>query len=109
MKGVIRFISYYSDGKERFEIPISDADKFPIIYNQRFEYIFRVGYSFYKGGIRFTEKNGGWICPDLYELDVPFKKVHLSDVLLKNGFQKNEPVNLIVDENAKEIIIRKID
>ncbi|RYE56752.1 MAG: hypothetical protein EOP48_07330 [Sphingobacteriales bacterium] len=108
MKGAIRFISNYSDGKGRFEIPISDATGFPIVYSERLDYVFRIGYSFFKGGIRFTEKAGGWVCPDLYELDPPFNKAYLSDVLLKNGFQKNEPVDLFLDEKDKEITIRKI-
>lgn len=107
MKGVVRFIYNYSDGKEGFEVSIIEPKGFSIVYNRRLNYRIKIGYAIYQGAVRFTERAGGWICPDLYELEAPFEKVRLSEALLKNGFTRNKVVSLVLDKTEKEITIKK--
>jgi len=57
--------------------------------------------------LRFTKDAGGWICPDAYDFDKPEEKDKLSEILLKNGFAKNEKVSLVIDESKKQIDIVK--
>lgn len=108
MEGTIRFVGNYTDGKERFEIWLRHTEGFPIVYNQRLAYNIKIGTSQYLAGIRFTERFGGWICPDLRDLKNSSKKIRLSEILLSNGFKRNEPVNIKVDQSNKEITIQKL-
>lgn len=107
MEGAVRFVGNYSDGKERFEIWLKHFQDFPIVYNQRLNYKIKIGDFVFLAGLRFTEKFGGWICPDLRDL-TNSKKIRLSEILLSNGFKRNEPVNIKVNQTNKEITIQKL-
>jgi hypothetical protein len=108
MKGVIRFINNYSDGHERFEIMLDAPKDFQVIYNEKLNYVLKINDSSYTCAVRSTERNGSWICAYLYNLQAPFEKVRLSEVLIKNRFARNEVVNLMLDKKTKQLTINKI-
>lgn len=105
--GAIRCPGYYADGEESFEIWLSDSGQFPLVSNQRSEYILRTPQGQFICGIRFTERNGGWVCPDLHEVSLQKRKVRLSNILKKNGFQRNEKVKLFLDSETRIFEIEK--
>lgn len=103
--GKIRSVGYYSDGVDIFEIGIAEPKDLPVQAGKRLEYYIKIGNNSFKAGIRYTEKAGTWVSPDLYDIDGLNKKVRLSDILLSNGFDKNQKVNLQIDLQTKEITI----
>jgi hypothetical protein len=107
MKGVIRSTGTYSDGKENFEIRLDSIEEFPRLYNDRFIYILVVDKNRFISGVRITEKNGAWLCPDLYTTNNK-AKIRLSEVLINHGFRRNEEVDITLDTSKKVIQIKKI-
>ncbi|RYZ61665.1 MAG: hypothetical protein EOO14_04400 [Chitinophagaceae bacterium] len=105
MKGAIRAVGKYANGSERFEIPLKDVGKFPVVYNKRLSYTWTIGGKTFIIGLRFTNDAGGWFSPYLYDFNNPDEKTALSQILLKNGFSKNKKVEIFVDLETKEIEI----
>lgn len=105
--GTIRFINNYSDGSERWEIPVKDPDGFSYVDGKPFITPIRIGQEDFLCTVRFTKRNGCWICAYLFEVNNSKTKIRLSEILLKNGFQKNERVILKLQNERNRIKLQK--
>ena len=108
MEGVIRSPRNYSGGQPVFEIDIflEYDDEFPLKDGERIASKLKIGSEEYISGIRYKENVGPWMCPDLR--NIYNSNVKLSEVLLKNGFTKNEKIKLEYDKMLNAITIRKL-
>ena len=88
---------FYSDGLERMEIWTgkSKADKLPYVLGRRVPVDLEIDGVRYRAGLRATEKAPDvWICPDIR--NAGGEKVRLAEALIQAGFEKNDPVELLV-------------
>ena len=110
MHGVIRSSGNYADNQERFEIWIclEEHEVFPFVMNERLSCLLIINFENYICGVRSTPDSGSWISPDLRGPNKPEMKCRLSEVLIKNGFNKNELVELQFDSSKKEFVINKL-
>jgi hypothetical protein len=104
-EGHIRGLSqHYADGLERMEIWVDKnlSSSLPHRDNQRISIMLEIGKTIYNAGIRSTPANVYvWICPDLKN---EFgRRVSLASVLTNNGFQKNQVVELYIEDNTVKI------
>lgn len=109
MKGKIVSPGYYSDKTIRLEIGIYD-NSLPHRYGERLNYTLRVNEQTFTCGVNSTEQSGIWIGPDLYDIQTN-DKIRLSEVLMENGFSKNEEIeiNYTPGSNELEIISLQTD
>lgn len=103
MKGVIRSISKYVDGSERFEIPLKDTGKFPIVYKQRLNYTWSIGDMTYIISLRFTKDAGGWICPDLYNFNNPEENFPYQESYWKMGTSRMKRLKSLLTVKRKKL------
>jgi hypothetical protein len=109
MFGTIRSPNYYRDGKESFEIWLSDTSDILFKNGQRTELVLGINGEQYICGIRYTERNGAWMSPDLKMFNSPNTKVRLSNVLKLHGHRKNEKVKLLLNLLSKHVTIVKAE
>ena len=97
--GNVRGLSqFYTDGLERMEIWINkrQADPLPYQDNTRIPITLKIGNEEYEAGLRTTPNMPVvWISPDLR--DNRGKKISLAQVIINNGFTKNQRIYLEVD------------
>ena len=90
--------TFYQNGLERFEIHIKkqDAKYLPYIENEAVPIELCINDTCYDSLLRSTAKNKYvWISPKLITKNE--EKETLANVLLEEGFQKNQTVSLKVD------------
>lgn len=100
---VIGLGTKYKDGVERIEIHINKKYEniLPCVNSKRINIFLKLDKIIYTAGLRVTEQNAIiWICPDLKDLE--YKKVRLVDLILSNGFNKNDKI--VMDFNPAEKI-----
>ena len=112
MIGKISSPGNYADGTPRFEIGIFPDESLSNIIHHgvRNEIKLKIGPMIYTAGINSTETSGMWIAPDIYDYSGVCEKIRLSEVLIKNGFKKNDEIELLysVESRLIEIAVRNI-
>jgi hypothetical protein len=110
MTGKITSPGKYSDGTPRFEVGVylEDDSSLPYTHHQRLSFSLRIGQQIFICGLNSTEASGCWIAPDIYDFHNPNKKLRLAEVLLEEGYNKNEKVQVDYLPDSKEIRISKI-
>lgn len=107
MMGIIRNNRDYKDGTPAFEIDILDEkNDYPFKQNKRISSKLFIGKDEFICGMRNTHGAGSWMCPDLRDKNDQ-TKVRLSEVLMKNGYKKNDPIKLNYDRTKNELTIEK--
>ena len=106
MTGIIRNNRNYSDGKPSFEIDLYQ-NTFPVIHKKRVVCNLKINDKTYLAGVRHLTHTGPWISPYLNDLKSG-EKLRLSEILIKNGFRKNEHINLNYEKASNTLIIQKI-
>lgn len=102
MKGKISSPGNYADGTPRFEIGIYPDETFSkeIHNGVRNEIKLKIGPLIYNAGINSTENAGMWIAPDIYDTTGNLYRFRLTEVLIKNGFKKNQEIELVYDSTS---------
>jgi hypothetical protein len=86
-----------------FEVKININQIFAPLHGERQAFTLLIGGEEYTCGIRYTNKNGWWMSPDLTD---PYNKtLKLVQLLKDNGFKENDKVILDVDLTIKRIAI----
>jgi|GEM_PF-4650314 len=108
MRGIIRNNRNYNDGYPAFEIDIYlDKEKeFRVAHKKRVVYNLQVNNKNYLASIRHLKHLGTWMSPYLNDLRTG-ERIRLSEILIKNGFMKNENINLKYDKKSKTLFLEK--
>jgi len=105
MTGIIRNNRNYKDGTPAFEIDIIDEkEEYLFKHKQRKSSKLFIGKEEFNCGMRFTHKAGAWMCPDLRDKNDQ-SKVRLSEVLMKNGYKKNQRIKINFEKSKNELTI----
>lgn len=109
MDGKIRQVGNYSCGIPRFEVDIflEYDEEYPLKDGERVASKLKIGDEQFISGIRYKEHLGPCMCPDLIDV-YNQTKMRLADVLIKNGFAKNEEIKLEYDKILNKITIKKL-
>ena len=103
MNGVINFLERYKDRNEMLEIRLKETREFPFVNDQRVEYPIIIGDLKFIAGVRFTERNRGWISQNL--TGVSGEKIRLSEILVNNGYKRNQRITIAHDLENKILIL----
>lgn len=108
MKGIIRQNRNYSDGYPAFEIDIylDYEDEYPIKHGKRISSKLNIGKESFISGIRHKDNLVPWMSPDLIDIHNE-KKVQLSEILIKNGYKKNDRIKIKFDKLKNKLTIKK--
>ena len=107
MKGIIRQNRSYADGSPTYEIDLYLEDTpLPLYDGERSTFKLKIGTDEYECGIRYHDRTGPWMCPDLYRLDSA-EKVRLSKALLKQGYKKGDRVSFHYSDKLNRITLEE--